>query len=782
MDTSSVPHKGGDEFLEKGNAQANAAAVHSSAKLPRWRPRRNIRLATLLLLATLAATFVLLRCHRQLTVGRSPGEAHLRSLAEGEGAWGTTPCGGADVDGDETPDAAGNGIPPSMQQRVDAVMEKLEKVTKDLSCVACELPYPFTMKLLDLSAGFCIQEVAALSTLLGGEFDRRKVEMMETVLAEGRMVRNFSKDRDSLQQQTHTNRVMNAARHIIRGTPVHPTLTRSLRLEMLEELLHLQELAISLIDAVVSRVLRSNPEGELSLELTNEVMEEVRRIVYLRRAQVFMSSHLSHQLRAIETTNRRGLLVQVKRIAKIDARPKLTLDEKVAELIQVGEWKKKTVDETRQEMVEAIAKGGKPMDRAPRTSGSAASERQARTPLLRSSPPTLQSDGTSQNWRGSPQSGLSGEMEGYLPRHHESQVTQSAATDVLSASKTHFSGKRPSSKFSPPRFLPPRFQRQSSFKGVTSMKEISTGGFGNTEASLAPETLPATGEFSHMYTGESQLKSYAQPYQATTVTYRPGQSLPELGTAPSEPGVSLNISWDEHASSGPASTSSLGTRLQRTVAGADVPLEAPRQGWDAARQSGVATTPSWSPWSSNWPTLLPITPQRQTPDPHMTLNRSQGDTSQQTSKQVDRLPWVFAFFPVPSPSSGPFTTPQATASAGAAMLYSGQPQERSAVVQSMTPPPSRPHLPKQPSSISPASSLMMEQGVHSGVPGSSVQTMMSPRYFHSVGRGIPRREVRSLGQLGAPSAESQVSRAFRQERDEGSLGESEWLDDDSDSG
>ncbi|CDJ59991.1 hypothetical protein EMWEY_00059580, partial [Eimeria maxima] len=746
------------------------------------------------------------------------------------------------------------------------------------------------MRLLDYSVGFCIQEVAALSTLLGEEFDRRKVEMMETVLAEGGDVRAFSRYRDWFKQQLHASRIMRFARFLMSQKHVHPTLPRSLRLKMLEELLHLQELAISLIDAVVSRVLRSNPEGELSLELTNEVTEEVRRIVYLRRAQVFMSPHLSHQLRAIENMNHRGILLQQEKIAKIEARPKLTFDEQVTELIHVGKWRKKTVDETRKAIEEANAKKEesvyyfpprsqsaaserqglrlkmleellhlqelaislidavvsrvlrsnpegelsleltnevteevrrivylrraqvfmsphlshqlraienmnhrgillqqekiakiearpkltfdeqvtelihvgkwrkktvdetrKAIEEAnakkeesvyyfPPRSQSAASERQATTPLLRSSPPTLQSHGTSQNWRGSPKSGLSGEVEGYLPRHHESQVTQSAATDVVNGSGTHFASRRPACQSPLPEFHSLRVQSESSFMGVTSMKEISTGGFGNTEASLAPETLPATGRFSQMYIGGSELKSYVQPYQAPTLAYHPGQSLPELGTAPSEPGVSLNIRWDEHASLGPASTSSLDARLQRTVAGADVPLEAPRQDWDAAKQSGVATTPSWSPWSrnwppllpstpprqtpastsptaawspwsSNWPTLLPITPQRQTPHSHMTLDRSQGGTSHQTSQKGDRLPWVSSFFPAPSPSSGPFTTQQSMASAGATMLYSGQPQEGFASEQSMTPPPSRPHLPKQPSSISPASSLMMEQGV-----------------------------------------------------------------------
>ncbi|CDJ60131.1 hypothetical protein, conserved, partial [Eimeria maxima] len=530
------------------------------------------------------------------------------------------------------------------------------------------------MRLLDLSLGFCIQEVAALSTLLGGEFDRRKVEMMETVLAEGGDVRAFSQSRDLFKQQLHANRIMHFARHLISQKPMHPTLTRSVRLKMLEELLHLQELAIPLIDTVVSRVLRSNPEGELSVELTNEVVEEVRRVVYLRRSQVFMSPHLSHQLRALEKANRRGILLQIRNVDEIDTRPKLTFDEQMAKLIHVGTWRKKTIEETRKAIEDANAKKEESVYYFPPRSQSAATEGQAPTSLLRSRLPIVQSDGTSQNWRGSPKSGLSGENQKYLPRHHESQATQSAGTDAGRAPKTHFSGKRAALEFSPQRFRPPRFQRQSSFMGVTNMKKISTGGFGNTEASLAPETLPATGRFSQMYTGGSELKGYAQPYQAPTLAYRSGQSLPELGTAPSEPGVSLNIRWDERASLGPASPSSLDARLRPKKTGDGKPLEPLGQRWNAARQSGVATTPSWSPCPRNWPSL-PITPQRQTPHSHLTLDRSQGGTSHQTSQTVDRLPWVFAFFPAPSPSSDLFTTQQSMASAGAAMLYSGQPQE-----------------------------------------------------------------------------------------------------------
>ncbi|CDJ30227.1 LOW QUALITY PROTEIN: uncharacterized protein EMH_0056240 [Eimeria mitis] len=301
-----------DKEQQEWGAQASAPSRHVAAKHPFWRLGQNIQLKTMLLVSSLAAAFVLLRCYHQLTAVNISGKGSLRSLA------------------------------------------RLIQVTKDCSSVAVMLPSPFLMKLGDLFLGLCIQEVAALSTLLEDQFDRQKADVLQTAMDAAHELMRVSQQRDNNAQLLHASRLLKFARRLLNPEVKDSPLAKSVRLRMLTELLALQEAALGLIETAVSSALKSlHSKRHATAELINELFEELRRVIYTRRRHVFKSKHLSRHLRRYERGYNRAVMMGIRDIQRLDEEPDTTFEAKLAELRDTKAWIKMPLEKTRRLLLEA---------------------------------------------------------------------------------------------------------------------------------------------------------------------------------------------------------------------------------------------------------------------------------------------------------------------------------------------------------------------------------------------------------------------------------------------
>ncbi|CDJ59845.1 hypothetical protein, conserved [Eimeria maxima] len=341
---------------EEWVAQASASAIHATTKRQPWRVEWNLQLTTLLLVAALPAAFLLIRCHMQLAVSNRPINGGLRLLAEGEreGKGRTTPCRGDGLENKVTPEGAGESIEHKMKRRAENVAKKLIQVTKDCSSVAPLLPTQFPIRVVDLFLGFCIQEVAALSALLAGQFEEQKVEVLQTAESAALEVMEICWQNTTTGKRNHACRLVEYVNDLRDAGPENPPLPNEERLTMLEELLELQETAIGMIEGAISSALMSRDSSRhLTPEAAHEFAEELKRVVYTRRSQVFRSKHLSHQLRTLEAERSRGKLVPLLNLNKVDRKPKQPLETQLADLVHGSYWVKipqnktdKTLQET----------------------------------------------------------------------------------------------------------------------------------------------------------------------------------------------------------------------------------------------------------------------------------------------------------------------------------------------------------------------------------------------------------------------------------------------------
>ncbi|CDJ59436.1 hypothetical protein EMWEY_00057450, partial [Eimeria maxima] len=241
-----------------------------------------------------------------VTIGNRHSKALLRSLAEREAGRPATPCWGAYWESEEPARGASDGIELALQQRAEGV------------------------------------EVAALSALLGTQFEAHKREILQKAETEAWGVINVRcQGRESASQQRLAIRLVKYAKDLRRARPDNPPIANEDRLKMLGELLDLQETASRLIQAALGTLQSyslQHPGEAISLEAAHEFAEEMKRIVYIRRSQVFMSKHLSHLLLQFEASRLHGRLLRVKHPEDLREKPQMTLEELRAELTDPSTW------------------------------------------------------------------------------------------------------------------------------------------------------------------------------------------------------------------------------------------------------------------------------------------------------------------------------------------------------------------------------------------------------------------------------------------------------------
>ncbi|CDJ58382.1 hypothetical protein EMWEY_00050250 [Eimeria maxima] len=272
------------------------------------------------------------------------------------------------MEGNEPPVGVSDGIELAMQRRAEGVVRTLMHVTKDCSLTAGLLPLPYPMKVVDLFVGLCIQEVAALSALLGTHFETRKWEVLSFADRAAFVVIGVCcRQPETTSQQRHALRLVKYAKQLRNTKPDNPPIANEDRLKMLGELLDLQETALRLIHTFVQTFLSEglqHPETPVSAEAAHEFTEELKRIVYIRRSQVFMSKHLSHLLRVFEANRVQGRLVRVPHLNAIDASPRKTLDKQLVDLTDPSTWLKNPLYTTqRPPKGESSAEQREPQDR-----------------------------------------------------------------------------------------------------------------------------------------------------------------------------------------------------------------------------------------------------------------------------------------------------------------------------------------------------------------------------------------------------------------------------------
>ncbi|CDJ36295.1 uncharacterized protein EMH_0075930 [Eimeria mitis] len=354
MRISPSPWDSGKEALKEWASHAPASTRHAVVKGRSWPLGRSFQLTTLLLVSAVAVAFVILRCHRQITAVNNPGNGPLRSLAEGEGAGRATLCGASEVHGSLLAAGASGAIELALLERAEGVVQRLIQVTKDCRSAAVLVPQSFSMKVVFLFLGFCIQEVAALSALLGVEFEEQKVEALQTAVQASKEVRFACFQQARKSQLQHASRMERYAQEFW-GTDVeNPPLAAEVRTQMLKELLELQELALELIEAAVASLLQSEHSGtQVTEEVTLHFVDEVTRVVYTRRDQVFKNKHLSHYLRIAEETRSRGKLVGPLKVKDLDERPEQSFEEQYEDLIKGKNWVGKPWNKTEGDLLEA---------------------------------------------------------------------------------------------------------------------------------------------------------------------------------------------------------------------------------------------------------------------------------------------------------------------------------------------------------------------------------------------------------------------------------------------
>ncbi|CDI76739.1 hypothetical protein, conserved [Eimeria acervulina] len=601
----------GDEALGRWRGHVNASAVHPTVKRQPCRLDPNLRGITLLLVASLAAAFVLLRCYRQLTVVISLGKRPLRSLADGKEAGRETECMGADWAIVKSPAGASDGLELAVQRRTESVVRRIIQATKDCASVAALLPSTLPLRVADLFLGFGIQEVAALSVLLGRQFEEQKAEVLQTTVQAAQELKWFCRQRTTRGQQQHASRLVRYALDLWAADPEVLPLANEVRLQMLEELLELQETALGLIENAVLSVLNSQSSGKsVPAELAYDLTEELKRIIYTRRTQVFKSKHLSHSLRDFEERLTRGNIVHGLDFQDLDRKPQQTLEEQLAELIDGEEWVRFPLKQTQSTLLEAS--------------------------VQKQEPPAKQ-----------------GEPEGI----------QSSATGGAQARKMLQRSNFP--KFE----VPPRFRGMSRFSTQQARDEWAQAGLAGTHTGQTEQT---PGGLDPSYKTQRSQAGHALPHQALATASSSGQVLPETGRA--SPELSLGPiqskePWNNSRCYGTAASPA--TRPQPTAPIAEA-LEAYWQTRGDKMPFEVPREAAWSPWSSVWAPSLPLPPQLPPRDStsSTTAHMAHGREGVSSHEPPHSMVWPG---PVP-PSSFQFTTPQSIARGAVEMLFSLRPQ------------------------------------------------------------------------------------------------------------
>ena len=573
-----MPCNNADQPLEEWSAKENASAVHPAAKRPFQQLYRNSQLKSLLLLAALVAAFVLLRCYHKLTVVNSLGKRPLRSLAEGDGVAHEIPCRGPGLISSQSPASASVVTELSLQQRVEGVAKKLIQVVGNFSSIAFWAQPSQAIKLADLFLGFCIQEVAALSTLLGEGFEGQKAEVLQRAIEKAQaLMEHCGSKETSRDQRRHAGRLVQYAKDLWSAEPEIISLPSETRSQHLAELLLLQEASIGLIEAATAPFLGLSGMQILE-EAVEGLLQELERVIYTRREHVFSCKHLSHSLRGLEENRSRGKLVGPGNLEALLKKPKATLQQQLADL----------------------AGGG------------------AQNTILLLQRKRLQK-GTTQE----------GQAEGGEPKTMQSPATEGAQTSKSRPQRKHREYE-----------VPPRLQhthpigqgeRQGKWKRATAPKSGTRH---------SKQTKQTAGNPSPSHKRLSYPGTQDMPSQALATTSPPGPPLPNLGKSLSALSLSSPPSQDGHPSYG-LLTSSVATSPQPPEPAAEEKWKAPGWRGHGATRSAAPTPESWSPWSSSWaPNVLfwpLLTTSGSTSATTASVGHSQeGVSSSQTSQQ--RLP------------------------------------------------------------------------------------------------------------------------------------------------
>ncbi|CDI76738.1 hypothetical protein EAH_00019350 [Eimeria acervulina] len=580
-DGDPLPRGSRDEALEEWGTQANASAVHPVAKRPFGRLNWNLQLTPLLLVAALTVAFVLLRCYRQLTVLNSPRKGPLRSLAEEEGSGRETLCQKADLASFQSPAGASGDNEAALQRRCEEVLLRLTKVTKDCASVAVLMPPDYSFTVVYLFLGACIQEASALSELLRGNLDQRKVEVLEGARDAAKYVFRLCGQLVGPGKRTHAYHLIKYAEELRDTPPESPLLPTAVRIQIIKDLLMLQETALELLEKLLSSVFTSSqPIDRLSTEAAHEIVEELKRIVYTRRQQLFTSKHLSHTLRCLEAKRTRGRLMPGLHNGNQDEPRRRPLDEQLDDLKHGRRWVK-TPLQTQGETKGAFE------DTPPKNGGCP--------------PQQCQPQGKGMNTR----SGFHAKRRG------------------------------------PPRSgVPPRFANIGGGAGWRPPEEQAQESALTTGTSHTQEAEQTTGNPSPSHKRLSYPGTQDMPSQALATTSPPGPPLPTLGKSLSALSLSSPPSQDGHPSYG-LLTSSVATSPQPPEPAAEEKWKAPGWRGHGATRSAAPTPESWSPWSNSWAPNVLFWPQLTTSGSTSATTASvghsqEGVSSSQTSQQ--RLP------------------------------------------------------------------------------------------------------------------------------------------------
>ncbi|CDI73921.1 hypothetical protein, conserved [Eimeria praecox] len=689
MDAGELPWDSVDETVGEWSDQANASPAPGSAKRSFWRLDRSGKLTTLLSVAATVAAYVLLRCYRQFSFVNSHVKGPLRSLAEGEEAGPELPCWGGGLEGNQaSAGASDDAFELNMQQRAEGVMQRMVQVTKDCSSVAALLPPPFPMRVVDLFLGLCIQEVAALSSLLGGAFEEQKAEVLQTAVDTARDAKHVCRERSTRAQQQHASRLMQYALHMWGANPEIPPLANEVRLQMLKELLKLQETALGFIETAVSSFLKSHHSlTQITEEAAYELTEELKRIIYTRRTQVFRSKHLSHYLRDSEAKRSRGKLLSLLCGQLHPEEPDYTFEKQLDDLVSGRTWVRFPLQHTRSDLLEAY------------------------------------------------------QAKEMLPaKQHESQAKQSTATKGLHASKTRSGGRHK-------RFhVPPRFRCRDRFSKRKKEETGAQEGLQSSDTTHREQTQQMPSGFSPSCEAQSSQVAQSLRREDQPSTIPPGQSVPELGTAFSKLAlgpVGANLRRTGCPSSDRIASLSMAGSPKGAAPAAEKVLEASASRREGKMSFGVAEGAPWSPWSSAWSPHLPFSPLRVASDPDSATiymaNTLEGSSSHEAPQHLARQEGrLFSSLALPS-SSVLFTTPQLIASAATEMLDTLRSQAAPAQSQNVAQYYSSPGFAASASSLLISSSLTRGLAIQPVDVPSPSEAERRSGYLHSEGQRLPER-------------------------------------------
>ncbi|CDJ50149.1 hypothetical protein EBH_0031220 [Eimeria brunetti] len=742
MNIGNFPWDGRGEVLQEWRAQADPSSVQAAAKRPFWPLGRKIQLMALLLLIALAVPFVILRCYRQLIDNNTPGKGHWRLLAEGEGGGHEASCGGGKLETSQSSADTPDSIEHEMLERTKNVVRGLIQVAKDCSSIAVSLPSPYAMHVTDLFLGLCIQEAAALSALLGAQFDEKKAEILRVAIDKARRVMYVSKCRQQMLQQKHASRLVKYARKLSSPAQENPPLANAERLKMLEELLELQEEAIRLIKAVISPYLElPHSRQQTDPKRAGELTEELKSVIYARRRQVFKNKYLSDRLRQLESSRKQGIITSSRNLSKLDEEPEQGVKEQLADL------------------------------------GHALSEAKK-----------LHGNDQRNVFESSPQKG------GSSVRQHKSQGMLHTATQGVPPSRTRSGGTY--KRFE----VPPRFQAARKIEGNSRFEAFgSVSGqetpnsqerqikesFAKAHATHSQDIQETIADFTPSYEAHSWKATQALQRQAPVANSPPNQQLPELGTGFSKIQLSRKQGWGVARSSGPEASSSLDKRQIRTMVGTDELSETPWGRMEAQARLPISNEESWPPRSRAWPTRFPNSPLPPTPAEVSTTETDMGNSlqrvsSRQPAQPASSLRWEFIPHVVSPPSPFPFTTPHSIASAANEVLYSLRRQAPPAGMQSTTQSHSWSTFNAPP--ISSPSSPTRKQGTQSGGILRSSEPENRPGGLYLASQQMIWNKGKREDLLRRPLDVASPVELPGNELSEDALGESRWLYSDSDSG